>query len=106
MLEPKCANLKSLGHDAAHDGADPQRALHVQFAKGGFELVDGDQPGTDGGRGSAEQIQLPVKKQSATSFGEYLVVSLLFGMTVLNCGHMYGVIGAAVTKPGLCRVKE
>lgn len=69
----RCANLKGFGHDAAHDGADAQRALHVQLAEGGFELVDGDQPGADGGRGGAEQIQLPVKTRSARSFGEYLV---------------------------------
>lgn len=52
-------DLQSLGHDAAHDGAHPQRAFHVQLAQRGLELVDGDQPGSDGRRGRAEQIQLP-----------------------------------------------
>lgn len=71
-LMSRCANLESLGHDAAHDSADPQSPLHVQLAKGGLELIDGDQPGTDGGRSSAEQIQLPAKTQCATMV-EYLV---------------------------------
>lgn len=53
------ADLESLCHDAAHDGTDPQRALHVQFAQGRFELVDGNQPGSDGRRGRAQQVQLP-----------------------------------------------
>lgn len=52
------AHLQSLGHDAAHDGADSQRGLHVQLTEGGFELVDGDQPGSDGWRCRAEQVQL------------------------------------------------
>lgn len=52
------ADLESLCHDAAHDGTDPQRALHVQFSQGRFELVDGNQPGSDGRRGRAQQVQL------------------------------------------------
>lgn len=54
------ADLKRFCHDAAHDGTHSQGALHVQFAQRRLELVDGNQPGSDGRRGCAQQIQLPV----------------------------------------------
>lgn len=50
------ANLKSFRHDAAHNGTHSECALHIQFAQRRFELVDGNQPGSNGRRGCAEQI--------------------------------------------------
>lgn len=61
------ADLESFGHDAAHDGTNSQSSLHVQFAQRRFELVNGNQPGSNCRSGCAQQIQLPVKEVKTSS---------------------------------------
>lgn len=63
----RLADLQSFGHDAAHDSTNPQSSLHVQFAQRRFELVNGNQPGSNRRSGGAQQIQLPVNEIKTSS---------------------------------------
>lgn len=63
----RLADLESFGHDAAHDSTNPQSPLHVQFAQRRFELVNGNQPGSNRRSGCAQQIQLPGKRVKTSS---------------------------------------
>ena len=63
MIAYECStDLERFGHDAPHDSTHAEGAFHVPFTNGGFQLVDGNQPGSDGRGGSAQQIELPVNR--------------------------------------------